>query len=71
MEQKSFHEEFSFSEDFHFSIKMTNTRQKRKAAAELASGEFEASVIENRRLTNLVPGPSKSPKSRAEKLEEI
>ena len=50
---------------------MTTRSQKRKAVAELVSGEFEASVAENSQLENLIVCPSKSPKIPAEKLDEI
>ena len=50
---------------------MTTRSQKRKAVAELASGEFEASTSENNLVENLVAGPSKSPKIQPERLDEI
>ena len=50
---------------------MATRRQKRKAVAELVSGDFEASVAGNSQAENLVPGPSKSPKIQAEKIDEI
>ena len=50
---------------------MTTRSQKRKAVAELASGEFEAFVSGNSQPENLVAGASKSPKIQSEKLEEI
>ena len=50
---------------------MTTRTQKRKAVAELAPGEFEASVAENSLPENLAAGPSKSPKIQTEKLDEI
>ena len=50
---------------------MTTRCEKRKAVAELVSGDFEASVTENRKTLNLVPGPDKSPKIQAEKLDEM
>ena len=48
---------------------MTTRNQKRKAAAELVSGEFEASVAENSPSENLVA--SNSPRMQPENLEEI
>ena len=41
---------------------MTTRSQKRKAAAELVSGVFEASAAGNSQSENLVGGASKSPK---------
>ena len=37
---------------------MTTRSQKRKAVAELVSGDFEASIAENNTTENLVAGPS-------------
>ena len=55
-----------------FSIqKMTNRSQKRKAVAELVSGEFESSVAENNSSENLVRGPSKTLRVEPENLDEI
>ena len=50
---------------------MTSRSHKRKAVAELASGEFEAFVAENSHSENLLAGPSKSPKIQTEKLDEM
>ena len=50
---------------------MTTRSQKRKAVAELVSGDFEASVAENNTTENLVAGPSKNPRIDPENLEEI
>ena len=50
---------------------MTTRSQKRKTAAELASGEFEVSTSENNLVENLVAGPSKSPRIQPEKIDEI
>ena len=50
---------------------MTTRSQKREAVAELAPGEFEASVAENNQPENSVAGPSKSPKIQTEKVDEI
>ena len=50
---------------------MTTRSQKRKAVAELASGESEASVAGSSQRGNLVAGPSRSPKIQAEILEEV
>ena len=50
---------------------MTTGSQKRKAAAELVSGEFEASVAENNQPKNVIAGPSKSPRVEPENLDEI
>ena len=50
---------------------MTTGSQKRKAVAELASGELEASTSGNNLVDNLAAGPSKSPKIQTEKLDEI
>ena len=41
---------------------MTTRSQKRKAVAELSSGDFETSVTENNPPENLVASSSKSPK---------
>ena len=50
---------------------MTTRSQKRKAEAELVSGDFEASIAENITTENLVAGPSKNPRIEPENLEEI
>ena len=52
-------------------LKMTNRSQKRKAVAELASGDFEASIAENNTTENLVAGSSKNPRIEHENLEAI
>ena len=49
---------------------MTTRSQKRKAVAELVSGEFESSVAENN-SENLVAGPSKTLRVESENLDEI
>ena len=54
-----------------FHSKKTTRSQKRKAVAELVSGEFEASISENNLSEGLVAGPSKSPKIQPEKLDEV
>ena len=48
---------------------MTTRSQKRKAVAELASGEFEGSTAENNQTKSYVAGSSKSPKIQSEKPE--
>ena len=50
---------------------MTTRSQKRKAVAELVSGDFEASIAENYTNENLVAEPSKNPRIEPENLEEI
>ena len=50
---------------------MTTRSQKRKAVAELASGDFEASIAENNPAENLIPSTSKNPRLELENLEEI
>ena len=50
---------------------MTSTCQRRKAVAELVSGEFEASSVQNNQIETYFAGPSKSPKIQSEKLDEI
>ena len=50
--------------------KRTTRNQKRKAVAELASGEFETSIAANSQPENLVVGPCRSPKIQTEKLDE-
>ena len=50
---------------------MTTRSKKRKAVAELVSGEFEASLAENNQPENLIAGPSKSPRVEPEKLDEM
>ena len=59
------------SEDSDFLNKTTTKRQKRKAVAELVSGEFEASVAENMQSENLIAGPSKTLRIDSENLNEI
>ena len=49
---------------------MTTRNQKRKALAELVSGEFESSVAENYSSETLVAGPSKTSRIERENLEE-
>ena len=50
---------------------MTTRSQKRKAVAEMVSGEFEASVAGNNQPEILIAGPSKSPRVQPENLDEI
>ena len=52
-------------------LKMTTRSQKRKAIAELASGDFETSLAENNSTENLIPSSSKNPRLELENLEEI
>ena len=54
-----------------FQPKLTTRSQKRKAVAQLASEEFEASTSENNQTENYVAGPRKSPKIHSEKLDKI
>ena len=50
---------------------MTTRSQKRKAVAELVSGDFEASLAENNSSENLIASSSKNPRLELENLEEI
>ena len=50
---------------------MTTRSQKRKAVAELVSGDFEASLTENNSTENLIPSSSKNSRLELENLEEI
>ena len=50
---------------------MTTRSQKRKAIAELMSGDFEASLAENNSTENLIASSSKNPRLELENLEEI
>ena len=53
---------------------MSTRSQKRKAVEELASGEFDSNIVNTNNLEiEQVPGPSKekSPKLRAENVNEI
>ena len=50
---------------------MTTRSQKRKAVAELVSGDFEAFLAENNSTENLVASSSKNPRLELENLEEI
>ena len=50
---------------------MTTRSQKRKAVAELVSGDFEASLAENNSTENLIASYSKNPRLELENLEEI
>ena len=50
---------------------MTTTSQKRKAVAELVSGDFEVSVTENYPSEHLVASSSKVPRVEPESLVEI
>ena len=52
-------------------LKMTTRSQKRKAIAELVSGDFEASPVANNSTENLIPSSSKNPRLELENLEEI
>ena len=49
---------------------MTTRSQKRKAVAELVSGEFETSIAENSLPENLVAGPSKTLRVEPENLDD-
>ena len=50
---------------------MTTRSQKRKAVAELVSGDFEASLAENNPTENLTASSSKNPRLELENLEEM
>ena len=50
---------------------MTTRSQKKKAVAELVSGDFEDSLAENNPRESLIAGPSKSARLKPENLEEI
>ena len=50
---------------------MTTRSQKRKAVAELVSGDFDTSVAENSHSENLVASSSKSPRMQPESLNEL
>ena len=50
---------------------MTTRSQKRKAVAELVSGEFEDSVAENSLPENSVAAPSKTLRVEPEYLDDI
>ena len=50
---------------------MTTISQKRKAVAELVSGDFEASITENTPSENLIAGSIKVLRVEPESLEEI
>ena len=50
---------------------MTTRSQKRKAVAELVSGDFEASVTENYPPENLVASSCNSPRIQPENVDEI
>ena len=50
---------------------MTTRSQKRKAVAELVSGDFETPVNENTLSENLIAGPSKTLRIEPENLDEI
>ena len=50
---------------------MTPKSQKRKAVAELLSGDLETSVAENSRYENLIASSSKIPRLEPESLTEI
>ena len=55
-----------------FSTRNLTTRsQKRKAVAELVSGQIETSSAENGRIENCVAGPSLSAELQSGKLDEI
>ena len=60
-----------FPKTLNFNLKTTTRSQKRKAVAELFSGEYETSVAENYPSETLVAGPSKTPRIVPENLEEI
>ena len=73
IETKNIFDDLRFSKDefSSFHSGMTTRSQKKKAVAELAPGEFEASTPEHNLVETLVAGPSKSPKLQPEKLDEI
>ena len=49
---------------------MTTRSQRRKAVADLVSGDFEAFVAENIQSENLIAGPSKTLRVEPENLDE-
>ena len=72
--RKQIFEEFNLPKDtlsLSLSIKMTTRSQKRKAVAELVSGDFETSVTENFPPETLVASSSKIPRIEPESLTEI
>ena len=73
LETKNVFDDFTISNDHCqcFHSKMTTRSQKRKAVAEVDSGEFEASTSENTLVEHLVAGSSKSPRIQPENLDEI
>ena len=56
---------------FSLNQKMTTRSQKRRAIAELASGEFETSESENIPSGDLISSSSKAPRTEPENLNEI
>ena len=50
---------------------MTTRSQKRKAVAELVSGDFETSITGNNSTENLIACSSKNPRLESENLEEL
>ena len=50
---------------------MTTRIQKRKAVAELVSGDFEVSIVENTTSENPIAGTSKVARIEPENLEEM
>ena len=71
MKQNSSSKNSPRSEDSDFFNKMTIRSQKRKAVAELVSGEFEASIAETIQSGNLIAGPSETLRVEPENLDEI
>ena len=50
---------------------MTTRSHKRKAVAELVSGDFDAIVVENAQPENLIAAPSKTLRVEPENVDEI
>ena len=50
---------------------MTPRSQKKKAVAELVSGEFESSIADSTQSENLIAGPSKTLRVEPKNLDEI
>ena len=70
--QKSSSKNSPLAEDPIFlTVKMTTRSQKKKAVAELVSGDFEVSAARNSPPENLVASSSKVPKVVPESLDEI
>ena len=66
-----FFEEITLSKDPHISLEMTTRSQKRKTTAEPNPTSLKTLLAENNHAEELIPGPSKNPRTYSKNLDDI